>query len=125
MAKVKTFEAACKKLKIQPVLPDVSMLPESKGKGIIALYKLEVIAEAMNEGWVPDWSNSKEWKYYPWFKYNSGSGSSGFGLSLCDYVFVCTSTLLGSRLVFKSIELAKYAGDQFKELYQEYFLIKE
>ena len=120
-SKVKTFEAACKQLKIQPVLPDVSMLPESKGKGILALYKLEIIAEALNEGWVPDWSDSRQHKYYPWFQYSSGS--SGFALSDFGYGYDYTHATLGSRLVFKTSALAVYAGETFADLYND-FLIK-
>lgn len=26
-----------------------------------------IIVKALNEGWVGDWNNSNEYKYYPWF----------------------------------------------------------
>lgn len=122
---IKSFEDACKALKIGTELPDVSKLPERHAKAIVAHYKLVIIAQALNEGWVPDWSNRSEWKYYPWFDVEaSKEQSSGSGLSYYVCVCVCTHTPVGSRLAFKSEEVAKYAGTQFVELYEEYYLIR-
>src|SRR5436190_14402519 len=36
---------------------------------------LKLLAKSLNEGWTPNWSNSSEYKYFPWFEMN---GSSGF-----------------------------------------------
>ena len=47
--------------------------------------------------------------------------SSGFRYGTTD--FASTRMHTGSRLCFKNIELAKYATEQFKELYREYLLI--
>lgn len=122
--KIKSFEDACKHLRLNPNdLPVVDMLPEKERKSIIAFYKLTIIIRALNEGWEPDWSNWDEWKYYNWFYVEKGEDqrSSGFRCSdsYCAYTYTCT----GSRLCFKNIELAKYAAEQFKELYHEYLLI--
>lgn len=40
-------------------------------KALIALNKLFTIAEKWNkeDGFVPDFSNKGQWKYFPWFKY--------------------------------------------------------
>jgi hypothetical protein len=62
--KIKSFEDACKHLRLNPNdLPVVDMLPEKDRKSIIAFYKLTIIIRALNEGWEPDWSNWDEWKY--------------------------------------------------------------
>ena len=121
MANVKTFEAACKKLKLDPakVLPKVSGMPKHHQDAIIAHSKLVIITEALNDGWKPDWTNDDEWKYYPWFDLSSGSGLRYYG---CDYLF--SSSPVGSRLCFKSRELAEYAGKQFINLYEKSFLFK-
>lgn len=79
-----------------------------------------IIAKALNEGWEPDWGDNNEYKYYPWF--NMG-GSSGSGFSFFDYVYVYSGSAVGSRLCFKSSDLAEYAAEQFKELYRHYFLL--
>ena len=66
--KIKSFEDACKHLRLNPNdLPVVDMLPEKDRKSIIAFYKLTIIIRALNEGWEPDWSNWDECKYYNWF----------------------------------------------------------
>lgn len=122
--KVKSFEDACKHLGLNPNdLPVVDMLPEKDRKSIIAFYKLTIIIRALNEGWEPDWSNWDEWKYYNRFYVEKGEDqrSSGFRYGTTD--FASTRMHTGSRLCFKNIELAKYATEQFKELYREYLLI--
>lgn len=122
--KIKSFEDACKHLGLNPNdLPVVDMLPEKDRKSIIAYYKLTIITRALNEGWEPDFSNWNEYKYYNWFyvEENKDQRSSGFR---CD-ASGCTDAgaSVGSRLCFKNRGLAKYATEQFKELYREYLLI--
>ncbi len=119
--KVKSFEDACKVLKRDTSLPDFSMIPEKDRKPLIAHYKLTVICEALNEGHVHDWNNGKWDKWYPWF-YMSGSSSSG-RFSFVVSVDQGSLSDCGSRLCFKSEELADYAGKQFEELYREYFVM--
>jgi len=80
---------------------------------------LKMIVEALNEGWKPDWSNSSEYKYYPWFE----MASSGFRFN--DYDFWYSFSFVGSRLCFKSRELAEYAGKTFLEEYKKYMLINK
>ena len=71
--KIKSFEDACKHLRLNPNdLPVVDMLPEKDRKSIIAFYKLTIIIRALNEGWEPDWSNWDECKYYNWFYVEKG-----------------------------------------------------
>ena len=120
-AKIKTFEGACKALKLNPktVLPNVKGMPSHHQKAIISHAKLVIIAEALNEGWKPDWKNGNEWKYYPWFRMSSGSGLA-YGAYASRYSY----SAVGSRLCFKTGELAEYAGKQFKKLYEDYFLLK-
>ena len=122
MTKIKTFEDACEALELdaKKVIPDFSMFPEKHQKAMVAHAKLIIIAEALNEGWEPDWGN-REWdKYYPWFDMG---GSSGSGFAYVGYAHWDSASACGSRLCFKSRELAEYAGEQFKELYKDYFLI--
>ena len=122
--KVKSFEYACKHLGLNPNdLPVVYMLPEKDRKSIIAFYKLTIIIRALNEGWEPDWSNWDEWKYYNWFYVEKGGDQRSSGFRYYDTHCTATGTSTGSRLCFKNIELAKYAAEQFKELYREYLLI--
>ena len=42
--------------------------------------KLKLVVKAINQGWVPDWSNSNQRKWYPWFDVSpSGVGFSTSG----------------------------------------------
>lgn len=122
--KIKSFEDACNHLGINPNdLPVVDMLPEKNRKSIIAYYKLTIIIRALNEGWEPNFSDWNEYKYYNWFyiEKDRDKRSSGFryyGASYSD-----TGSHISSLLCFKNKELARYAAEQFKELYREYLLI--
>lgn len=121
---IKTYEDVCKVLNIEPtMLPDVSMLPEKDRGAIIAHYKLVKVAEALNDGWQPDWSNHNQYKYTAWFEVKASKKvPSGSGFSFSYYVSWYANTDVGSRLCFKSRELALHAGKQFEDLFKEYFL---
>ena len=88
----------------------------------VAYKMLKVIAEALNEGWTPDWSNGEWDKWYPWFKMDdsSSAGRFSFGVS----VNLASVSHVGSRLCFKSKDLATYAGTQFLDIYKDFFTIK-
>ena len=114
---VRTFEDACEALGIDPGGITIEA-PSRDLKSIIAYQKLIIITRALNEGWTPNWSNSSEYKYYPWFDMSSGSG-----LSYGGYDYLYSTSNVGSRLCFKSRELAEYAGKQFIDIYTDFFII--
>jgi hypothetical protein len=116
--RVKSYEDACRELKLDPAsLPDVSDCPDEDKEAMIAYYMLSIIARALNEGWKPDWLNSSEYKHYPWFDYDRSASGFVFSHTNC----AGTGTDFGSRLCFKTRDLAEYAGKQFCELYNKYF----
>lgn len=118
--KIRTFEDACQALNLEPtLLPIVDFLPEKDRKSIIAYYKLTIIIRALNEGWEPNWKDRNEIKHHNCFYCLS---VSGFVCSHTYCTFTCTG--IGSRLCFKSRDLAEYALSQFKDLYEDYLLIK-
>lgn len=84
----------------------------------VAYRILKLLAKSLNEGWVPDWSASDEHKYFPWFEMRGSSGFRFFG----DDVWLSTS-LVGYRLCFKTRELARYAGQQFQHVYEQFMTI--
>ena len=119
---IKTFEDACKKLGIDTTkLPDVSMIPAEFSKPIIAAYKLMIAYKAINDGWVPDWNNYSQYKYYPWFRVLS----SGFGFSHAGYGYANSGTAVGSRLCTNTAVKALFIGKYFESEYKDYFLYSE
>jgi hypothetical protein len=122
---IKTFEDACAALQLSPTaLPDFSMMPEKHQKALLAHAKLIIVAEALNAGWQPNWNDTDEYKYVPWFEIDASEDKpSGFGFSgsYCDFWY--SGARVGSRLCFRTRDLALYAGKQFEELYKDYFLI--
>lgn len=110
---------------------------------LFAYTRLAIIAEALNEGWRPEYTED-EYRYYPWFglytqeEYDDMNdedkeccrfvGRSNFfayayGGLVCAYASngsAHSHTHVGSRLAFKSRELAIYCGKQFIEIWINY-----
>ena len=107
---VKTFEDACSIL--GTCVATVLSLHDTKDER--AYKQLKIIAEALNEGWKPNWNDKSEGKYYPFFDMSSD------GFSFVNYGVWGTYTIVGSRLCFKSRELAEYAGKQFASIYKDF-----
>lgn len=118
--RVKSFEDACQVLGISTNVPEVKGLPRKHQKAIIANYKLIVIAEALNEGWKPNWQDSDEYKYYPWFDM---SNPAGVGYSYTHLTASSTTASIGSRLCLKNRELAIYFGQTFTDLFNDSLLL--
>lgn len=126
------FESARETLGLKP---NVAYIPKSGDvkrlvtdinpkhiKALVALNKLFTIAQAWNkeDEFVPNYSDWKQDKWFPWFKYDEDTAR-----------FVCVDTIytptnlfayFGSRLCFKTSERAEQFGKQFVDLYNEVFL---
>lgn len=141
MERVKTFKDACNELGIE----HDKWVQDKKDLGleadVIAYLKLRIIAAALNEGWKPQFTTD-EYRYFPWFClytqseidemneedksrvvyrsfYNAyASGGVAYASTYNDSSY--TVTHIGSRLAFKTRELAEYAGRQFVEIWADY-----
>lgn len=141
MERVKTFKDACNELGIE----HDKWVQDKKDLGleadVIAYLKLRIIAAALNEGWKPQFTTD-EYRYFPWFYlytqseidemseeeksrvvyrscYSAGAvGGVAFAFTSNDSSY--TFTYIGSRLAFKTRELAEYAGRQFVEIWADY-----
>lgn len=91
-------------------------------EALIALNKLFTIAQAWNkeDGFVPDFSDSKQDKWFPWFVYDKDA--AGFVYAATFYTSTNADASFGSRLCFKSSARATQFGKQFAELYNKVFL---
>lgn len=147
--KVKTFDDAVAILGDEHPLVAQFRLIESSFKEadnnlhLFAYARLVIIAEALNEGWMSKFDGD-ECRYYPWFyiytkkEYEeldedekkecrvvgrSGNGAYAVGVVVCAYAFYASSysyTFIGSRLAFKTRELAEYCGKQFIDIWEKF-----
>lgn len=124
--RVKTYEDACKVLGVEPINEQ-----NAKAQGFrsdeIARRKLETIAAALNEGWKPDWNNTDQYKYYPYFYIQEnakGKGSAGLSFASANCAATHATATIGSRLCFYASRLARYASNQFTDLYEQILIEK-
>lgn len=91
-------------------------------EALVALNRLFTIAEAWNkaDGFVPDFSDFEQEKWFPWFQYEKDA--AGFVCATANYTPAYASAYLGSRLCFKTSERAAQFGKQFETLYNKVFL---
>lgn len=86
-------------------LADFSSLPESIRDRHQAIDEMEIIIEAINNGWIPSWSNSVP-KYRPWF----WMSPSGFACHFLNYTFVSACAGSGSRFHLETLEKSNFVG---------------
>lgn len=109
------------------------------GSDLAAYLKLRIVVAALNEGWEPQFTED-EYRYFPWFyfytkkeweelseeekccvvgrSYYNANGGLVFAYSV--NASPDAYSYFGSRLAFRTRELAEYAGKQFIELYADY-----
>ena len=108
---IKTFEDACEKLGYGEKF---ELFFDSLENNETAFIKLNVIIRALNNGWIPNWNDSSEYKY--WNYLNVQEGFSDFS-TFYSYTF----TIVSSALCFKSRVIAEYAAKQFIDLYKQLY----
>lgn len=114
--RVKTMEDV---YRIKGVTPE-SILPFPKPENsfqeaLNGVAECFLITEVLNEGWVPNWEDENEYKWHIWFKQGAG-----FGFSSTYYAYWFAFSFVGSRLCFKSREIAEYAAKTFPKCYQKF-----
>ena len=112
------FESARKYLKLEgPNLNNCAAL--------IALDQLFTIAEAWNkaDGFVPDFSDFSQDKFFPCFKYDKDAAE--FVFAHTDITRSYGTACIGPRLCFKTRVRADQFGKQFIELYNKVFLMNK
>ncbi len=128
--KIKTLEDACKVLGTTVAEQFSAEVLKVMTPDEVAYREAKIITKALNqfdgEPWEPDWSNWSEGKYYPWPRVDTSDGNkAGSGFSDFDYDYGRTDASVGSRLCFKSSELAVYALKQFTDTYKRLLLISK
>lgn len=124
--RVKSYADACKVLGIEP-MNEQNMKAQGFRPDEVARRKLETITEALNEGWKPDWNNTDQCKYYPYFFIRENAkaeGTAGLSCATTNAAASNTYAYLGSRLCFHDSDTARYAGNTFTELYEQILIEK-
>lgn len=143
--RIKTFADAAKAVGIED--------PEEWESGysdvepdILAYFKLRIITKALNEGWEPKFIPG-EYRWAPYFllytkeeiekmnaetrarvvyrSYNYANAYGGVSYAYANNDSAVVYAHVGSRLAFKSEELAEYAGKQFTEIYADFIFKAE
>jgi hypothetical protein len=153
MERVRTFEDACRTLGEEH--PMVLAYQNTKihitdyfgTDDVIAYLKLRIICAALNEGWEPKFTTD-EYRWFPWFELftqqelddmseeqrsrvvarssNYAFANGGVAYAYAGSAASNAYTVYGSRLAFKSKELAEYCGKQFIDIWADFvFKVRE
>lgn len=147
--KVKTFEDAVAILGDEHPLVAQFRVIESSFKEadnnlhLFAYARLVIIAEALNEGWKPKFDGD-ECRYYPWFyiytkkeyeeldedekkdcrvvgrSFGNAIAYGGVVFAHAIHASSISNAVSGSRLAFKTRELAEYCGKQFIDIWEKF-----
>ena len=90
----------------------VNVSSMKRAKSVLAYCQLSVIADALNEEWVPDWDNDDKQKCLVYYSYENKE-------FVADWVYSYKS----ASVYFESEELAQYTIAQFPDLWKQYFMI--
>ena len=112
-------------VRLEDVTRLVQSLNPSHIEALIALNELFTIAQAWNkaDGFVPDFSDWNQYKWYPWLKYDKDA--AGFVYARTHNAPTSATANFGSRLCFKSPARAAQFGKQFTHLYNKVFLLNQ
>ena len=122
MDRVKTFEDALALADEQTREEYLKSVEGFNTPDEIAYKKLKLITKVVNEGWVADYKNLLQRKYFLWFGFLYNGADAGLLCAACSSSSGDTVVNVGSRLNFKSREIAEYVGNQFLDLWNEYLL---
>lgn len=147
--RVKTFEDALKELgEDNPLVKEywaIVNMDMDLSIDILAVLKLRIIVAALNEGWMPKFTDD-EYRYYPWFVFytqkeldemddedkegirvlgrSGGNAGADAGVAYSDASGASSysSASNGGRLCFKERALAEYAGKQFLKEWMDFIV---
>lgn len=106
-SRIKSVEDAYKEL------GKIREIPCGLTDGEIAYRDLCVVVEAFNEGWRPDFGDTDQSKYLPYFR--------GRKLETSTCVSICFSIVeVPAPTLVKSAELCEYIAENFSDLYRRW-----
>lgn len=113
--RLKGYESACAILgRQQLILADFTKGRNDKqAKREFSRHRISTCIEAVNEGWIPDFDNTNQVKYYIWMY----GKKSGFSSCVANH---CYGTEVGSDLHIETREKAELIEKICREDYIEY-----
>lgn len=143
--RIKTWDDVVRELGYDPVERLLDHTERGDGFNFepdeIAYIKLKAIAQVLNEGWTPQFTIN-EYRWFPWFvlytkeeidkmkeeqrsrvvlrSNNYANASGGVAYASAHDDSSVAYTYYGSRLAFKTKELAAYAGKQFIDIWADF-----
>lgn len=140
MDRVKTFEDAC--IETNTDIKAFNEMTKNLDEHVVTYMKLTIIAKALNEDDKFPYFTKEEWRYYPYFwlytkdeyekmntkdrekvsrvlfrSFDSAYSYGGVAFANASNDASGAYDYVGARLVFRTRELALYAGRQFIDLY--------
>ena len=115
--KIRYYSDICLELGVEELtIEHFNFLPIEQREKMLAYHKICNISKIFNAGWVPNFTDLNQRKFFPYFiKNKDGSWSVA---SFADFDVDCSA--LGFGLYFKEEELALFAVNLFKEIYIKY-----
>lgn len=108
------YSQVCLTLNIKELTElDFSFLDKQEAIKQLNYHKIQNITKLFNKNWIPNWLNSKEEKYYPYFIKNSS------GWSFIDSCFD-RGFSYGEPGFFKNKDISDYCGKTFIDIYNHY-----
>ena len=141
--RVKTFEDACRELGEEhqsvKAYREWMRIEYAGCKDIAAYLKLRIICAALNEGWKPQFTEDEARHVSCFFIYTKqeleemdeenrnyvigracNNANGGFVYASANSESLSSNVYCGSRLAFKSEELAVYCGKQFIDIWADF-----
>lgn len=122
---IETWEEAAKVLKLDPVKSLPFPKPTNKRQKVAnANWIMDCMCEVISidpktgKRYEPDWNNSSEYKWYPWYTFNAG-----VGFRFCFSCFDSDFSVVGSRLVFPTKDLSDHFGKVAEKYKNEAFTL--
>lgn len=108
---VNPYKEVCKELNIRELtISSFNSLPLEQRKKALTLHKILNIEKVFAEGWIKNWNNRNEYKYYPYYI----KEDSGWRLYSCSYASP------GAPAYYKTREIALFIGEIFKDIYIDF-----
>ena len=106
---IKTYSEVCKNLGIKE-LTEKDFKQFDNSRQMLAFHKIKNIEKLFNGDWKPDFSDSSQYKYYPYSEKISG----GWRFVVSNYYYY---GFCGSCGLFKDKKTSDFVGSTFLDIY--------